>query len=276
MAIPFNSSMIEGVSPMLRAILTFILAFFFINFILNLAKRALLRHAKTKKQLTNIQVFYKLLKYATIIIIIWIVTLSYSGSIAGLGLSIGLFAVIIAWTFMRPLLGAVAWLTIIIKRPFAIGDCIEISNVKGDVEDITLTHIYLRQTGGLVRSGEDPAGSLVIIPNAFFFEQPITNYTDRDNLVLQEVAFIIDYKSNVDRTISIAKNVARQVLEKEMPEYKREPFVITLFQEKCIGVHVRFYAPAQNAAKYVSDISYGILKKINRATHIRIISAPPK
>ncbi len=37
---------------------------------------------------------------------------------------------------------------VIIKRPFEIGDRIIIGDVRGDVIDLTLTHIYISEIGG--------------------------------------------------------------------------------------------------------------------------------
>ena len=203
------------VIAILRAILVPLVVFIIFNFLLNVAKRELLKKARTKKQITNIDLFHKMAKYSLFLLLIIVAAFSYIGSWTGIGISVGFLSVIVAWTLMRPLLGVVAWLTLVIKRPVSIGDRVKIGDVKGDVEDITLTHIYVRETGSLVHGSEDVSGSLAIIPNAFLFEQSITNYTDKDNYVLDEVSFTITYESDIDKASKIATDVARKVLERK-------------------------------------------------------------
>lgn len=272
MAPPFGIEVLNGTTPIVRAIAIPLVIFFLLSPLLNIVKEALLRKARTKKQITNIQLFHKLSKYVLILIVVWIAFLSYAGSLAGLGLSIGFFAVIVAWTFMRPILGVLAWFTIVIKRPFGIGDRIRIENIKGDVEDITLTHIYIRETGGLVRGSEDTAGSLVTIPNAFFFEYPVVNYTDRENYVLQEVTFRVTYESYFEKAAKIAQRVSEQVLNKEIPDYDKKPFVRTLFEDGGIGMHVRYYAPAKDYAKIADKVTYGILKELRKTKKVKLVT----
>ena len=268
---PYGIENIIDFLPLVRALVLPIVAFIALNYLLNFFESKLLSKAKTKKQITNIEMFQKVAKVILIALILWIALLSYVGSFAGLGLSISVFAVIIGWTFMRPLLGVLAWFTIVVRRPFGIGDRIEISDVKGDVEDITFTHIYIRETGGLVRDSEDSAGSLVTIPNAFFFEHPVTNYTDRDHMVLQEVAFNVTYNSNIEKAAQIAVGAAEKVLSKELPENHKAPFVRTFFKGKGMAIHVRFYAPAKNVSLYVSTVTEMIFKEIKKAKGIHLL-----
>ena len=260
--------------PLLRAILIPVAVFIVFNFILNLAKKGLLKKARTKKQITNVELFQKVAKYLLFLILIIVATISYiasgPGSWTGVGISVGFLAVVVAWTMMRPFLGIVAWMTFVIKRPISIGDRIKIGDVKGDVEDITLTHVYVRETGALVHGSEDVSGSLAIVPNAVLFEQSITNYTDKDNYVLDEVSFTITYESNIDEASKIAMNVARKVLRKELPGYVSKLYIRTYMHEEGVGIHVRFFAPAKELGQYTSDITYGILRELRKTRKVKL------
>ena len=275
MVFPFDTAIYSQFAPLVRAILIPVIVFLILNFLLILTKKGLLKKAKTRKQTTNVYLFIKLAKYLMIIVIIWIAIFSYTAAWTGLGLSVGFFAVLIAWTFMRPLLGIIAWLTLVIKRPFVIGDRVKIGDIKGDVEDITLTHIYINETGGLVHGSEDTAGSFVIVPNAVLFEQNIINYTHDDNYVLQEVSFTVTFDSNLDNASKVALEVAKKVLKKEIPEYDKKPFIRTFFHINGVGVHVRFFAPAKELGTFTSNMTYEILKGLKKVKGVKLCSSAP-
>ena len=261
---------LHSIMPLLRAIAIPIAVFIVFNFLLNLTKKGLLKKAKTKKQITNIELFQKVAKYSLVLMLVVVSTLSYIGSWTGIGISVGFLSVIIAWTLMRPLLGMVAWLTLVIKRPISIGDRIKIGDVKGDVEDITLTHIYVRETGALVHGSEDVSGSLAIVPNAFLFEQSITNYTDKDNYVLDEVSFTITYESDIDKASKIAMDIARKVLRKQIPGYVSKLYSRTYLHEEGVGIHVRFFAPAKELGQYTSDITHDLLHALKKTKKVKL------
>jgi small-conductance mechanosensitive channel len=47
----------------------------------------------------------------------------------------------------KPISGVVAWLIIVTRRPFYIGDRIIIAGKKGDISNITLTYFLLDEIG---------------------------------------------------------------------------------------------------------------------------------
>ena len=260
----------DSPTSFLGVILIAVTIFIVFNFILNVTRKNLLKKARTKKQITNIELFQKMAKYSLFLMLLIVVTIAYIGSWAGIGISVGFLAVVVAWTLMRPLLGVVAWLTLVIKRPISIGDRIKIGDVKGDVEDITLTHIYVREAGSLVHGSEDASGSLAIVPNAFIFEHSITNYTDKDNYVLDEVSFTITYRSDIDTASKIAMDVARKVLRKKIPGYVSKIYSRIYLHEEGVGIHVRFFAPAKELGQYTSDITYGILRDLKKTKKVKL------
>ena len=83
---------------------------------------------------------------------------------------------VLGWSLQAPVTGIAAWLMLILKHPFKIGDRVIIAGITGDVMDITLTHVILNQVGGTV-SSEERSGRGILIPNAILFAQTITNYT---------------------------------------------------------------------------------------------------
>ncbi len=188
---------IEGeILLLLRLFIAVLVTFLVLSLILSLLKKKLLIKAKTKKQKSNILLFINMVKYVFILIFLIVLAFSYSGSWAELGLVAGLLTAAAGLALSKPLSGIVAWLVMVTKRPFEIGDRIMIGDVKGDVKDITLTHILLDEVGGTI-DGEERSGRTVIVPNSTLFEEKIINYTAHDDFILDEINTLVTYESNL-------------------------------------------------------------------------------
>jgi len=94
----------------------------------------------------------------------------------------------LGWSLQQPVTGIAAWLMIILKKPFKIGDRVVIAGVTGDVTGITLTHVILNQVGGSI-GGEERSGRGILIPNAILFQHMIINYTlDQEYMLVTAVS----------------------------------------------------------------------------------------
>ena len=252
---------IESFIPFLRTFFTVIIVYLIFSFLLGIIKKRLLEKAKTKRQISNVEIFSKLFRYVTLFILIISAFFSYTGSWTGLGLTVGLLSAAIGFALQKPITGIAAWIMIIAKRPFEIGDRVIIGNVKGDVEDITLTHIYLKEVGGIVPS-EESSGRTIMIPNSILFEQNIINYTLQDDYVLNQVVATVTYESNLDRAIQIALESAEEHTKKFRKEIKEKPYTRISFAPSGIDIHVRYFAPAAKIQGTSSKITKEIYERV--------------
>lgn len=260
---------IEKFIPLIRTIITLVAVFLLFNLIITILKRKLLKKAKTKKQISNVEIFSNVSKYVLILILALAGIFSYSGSWTGFSLSIGLFSAALGWALQKPITGIAAWIMIITKRPFDIGDRIIVGNVRGDVIDITLTHIYISEIGGLV-AGEEISGRTILIPNSILFEQNIINYTSKNEYVLDQVSVTITYESNLDKAIKIILDSANEQTKEFIEKTKKQPYVRTYFEPSGVGVHVRYFAPAKNLQQVSSDITKKIYERIKKEKSVEI------
>jgi len=158
---------------------------------------------------------------------------------------------------------------VIIKRPFEIGDRIIIGNVRGDVTDISLTHIYIGEIGGIV-AGEEKSGRVVMVPNSILFEQNIVNYTySNDEFTLDQVGLTITFESNLDKAMEIVLKAAEKH-RKRFKVDKGEPYVRTFFDPHGMKVWVRYFSPAKRLEELSSEISKEIYENIMRTKNVEI------
>ena len=260
---------LENLIPLFRTIAALVILIIVFNFILSVAKKNLLQRAKTKKQISNVQIFSKIFRYVFFLIIILFAIFTYSGSWTSLGLMVGLLSAALGWALQKPITGIAAWIMVVTRRPFEIGDRIIIGAVRGDVLDVTLTHVYLKEIGGTV-PGEENSGRTIMVPNSILFEQNIINYTLQDEYILSEVIVAVTYESNLDKAIKIAKEAATKITKDFIEHVKRKPYIQTSFQPSGIDVHVKYFVPATRVQEISSSITKEIYDRIMKAKRVEI------
>lgn len=242
-------------------VLIFALIFYLIfNVAINSLKARLLKKARTKRERSNIQISFQLIRYIFTFLIIIFGILSFVGSLAGIGLAAGFITAALGWALQRPIAGFAAWLMVVIKRPFEIGDRIIIGNVSGDVVDINLTHVHIGEIGGTI-AAEESSGRIIMIPNAKLFEEVIINYTKDNENILDEVKFSVTYESNLEEAKTIAINSAKAAL-KDFGSQSKPPYLRVWFQPSGVDVVVRYFVPAANREEVRSNITQDIFRKV--------------
>ena len=271
------SSMFAGLEeyfpPLLRTVIAIVVTFIVLLFVLNLVKRGLLAKANTKKQKSNVLLFVRIVKYLFVLIALIIIAFSYSGSWAELGLVAGLLTAAAGLALSKPISGVVAWVVIVTKRPFEIGDRIKIGEVKGDVRDVTLTHIFIDEVGGTT-SGEEISGRLIAIPNSTLFDTSIINYTANNDFILDEVKTTITYESDLKKAENLIREAVNIVMEsvwEKLPSgFAKEPKIRLAFEDSGVDVIVRYYTLAQDRNRLSTDIVKEIFDRIRGCSDVEI------
>ena len=264
---------LEPYMDIIRILLIIIIAIIVFSLILRLIKRILLRKIKTKKHVSNVSTFIDLLRYIFIIFLLIVVFSTYYGRWSDFGFIAGLLTVALGWALQKPISGVVAWLILTIKRPIHIGDRVIISNIKGDITDITLTHIFLDEVGGTI-IGEERSGRTVMLPTSIIFEEEIINYTHQDDYILDEVRTAITYESDLKK----AEELIMKSVERTMkPLWKKFPKRITRdihnrleFKDSGIDIKVRYFTIATNRNQISTDIRREIFNQIRNTKDVEI------
>ncbi|MCK5458555.1 MAG: mechanosensitive ion channel family protein [Thermoplasmatales archaeon] len=255
----------------LELIAIIIISFIIFNIVLKLIKKSLLEKVKTKKQRSNVTVFTDLLKYLFAFFLIIIGISVYSGKLGDLGFVAGLLTVAVGWALQKPISGVVAWLILVTRQPFHIGDRVIISNMKGDVTNITLTHIFLDEVGGTI-DGEEGSGRTVMIPTSVIFEQEVINYTQRDDYILDEVVTAITYESDLKKAEEIVTDAVDGIMESVREGFpkriRKDSHVRLMFQDSGIDVIIRYYTIATRRNEVTTSIRREIWNSIRKTPSV--------
>ena len=264
---------IEPYEEIIYIILIVILSFTIFSIILKFIKRKLLKRVKRKKQISNVLGFIGLLKFLFFIFLPLIVIFAYFGGWGEVGFLAGLLSVALGMALQKPISGVFAWIIIITRRPFAIGDRIIISDIKGDVHDISLSHIYLEEVGGTIE-GEEKSNRMVMLPTSIIFEEEIINYTGRDDYILDEVTMAITYESDLDLAetmmIDSVKKIMRSYWKSFPKRLSKDPHIRLKCKPSGVDVTVRYNSIATSRNQISTNIIREILRKIAETNKVEI------
>ncbi len=249
--------------PIITTIAIIAIAYIVFSFLLGIVKKSLLKLAKTKKQVSNVEIFSTTIKYVFVFLLVLIAIFSFSGDLTGLGLTLGLFSAAIGFALQKPITGIAAWIMVVTRRPFEIGDRVIIGSVKGDVRDISLTHITLKEIGGIVQT-EENSGRNIMVPNSLLFEQNIVNYTQQDEFVLSQVFFTATYESDLGKAMNIGIQAAKKHIKQFAESMKKEPYARTSFQPSGINISIRFFVPAKRMTEISTEITNEVFERISK------------
>jgi small-conductance mechanosensitive channel len=88
------------------------------------------------------------------------------------------------------------WIFILWRKPFELGDRIEIDGVRGDVVDIGLLHHSLMEIGNWI-AGDDRTGRVLHVPNSSVLSSIVANYNKGwYQHIWDELAVLVTFESN--------------------------------------------------------------------------------
>lgn len=134
---------------------------------------------------------------------------------------LGLLSAGIAFVFREPILNLAGWLFIITRKPFSLGDRVQIDNGQaGDVIDIGLSDFSVLEIGNWV-DADQSTGRVLHLPNSYVFTKTIANYHQGFPYLWHEIAVELTFDSDWERGLEILQEIANtetEVTRKEQAE----------------------------------------------------------
>jgi small-conductance mechanosensitive channel len=220
-----------------------------------------------------------ILGFLTLIIIgaIWIEAIGQFGAFLGL-LTAGL-----AIALKDPLTNIAGWIFILTRKPFTLGDRIQIGEHKGDVIDIRLFQFTILEIGNWV-DAEQSTGRIIHLPNGTVFTSSQANYTTGFKYIWNEISVLITFESNwelakkiltkiiKEHAESLSEDAEKKIIEaskKYMIFYRYlTPTVYTSVRESGILLTMRFMCDARKRRSTEHEVWEDILMEFARQKEI--------
>ena len=131
------------------------------------------------------------------------------GGITGLAASIGIISAGVAIALHAPLTNFAGWIFLTVRRPFTVGDRIQIGDFAGDVIDLRLFAFSLVEIGNWV-DADQSTGRILHVPNGRVFQETVANYTQGFNFIWDEVPVTVTFESDWRKAKEILTEISQR------------------------------------------------------------------
>ncbi|REL38880.1 mechanosensitive ion channel family protein [Rhodohalobacter sp. SW132] len=133
-------------------------------------------------------------------------------AIGSLATFLGLLSAGLAIALRDPVTDMAGWAFLMWRKPFNVGDRIQIGENKGDVVDIRFFKFTILEIGNWVHADQS-TGRLIHIPNHLVLRDPIANYTSDFEFIWNEIEVIFTFETNWRKAKSIIEKITNDHLK---------------------------------------------------------------
>jgi small-conductance mechanosensitive channel len=197
----------------------------------------------------------KVSAYAAMVIGIFVIGRLWFEGFQSIATFLGLLSAGLAIALRDLIINIAAWIFIIWRRPFSIGDRIQIGEHRGDVIDIRIFAFSLMEIGNWV-DAEQTTGRIIHIPNGKVLTEPLANYSKGYEYIWNEVPVLITFESDWQKAKAILQEIAKkhaehlsETAEKQIKEASKKfmifystltPSVITKVKDSGVQLTIRY------------------------------------
>jgi small-conductance mechanosensitive channel len=148
--------------------------------------------------------------YAVILAVVlgWI----WFQGMASLGTFLGLASAGLAVALHDTISNMAGFFFITARKPFAVGDRIQIADVQGDVIDIRLFQFSIVEVGNWV-DADQSTGRIIHVPNSLTLKHPLANSHIGFEYIWNEIPVLITFESNWKKAKELLLGIGRENAE---------------------------------------------------------------
>ncbi|UCC85744.1 MAG: mechanosensitive ion channel family protein [Anaerolineales bacterium] len=213
--------------------------------------------------------------YAAVVLGVLLIGVMWLEDIRSMAVYLGLVSAGLAIALKDPLANLFGWAFILWRRPFVVGDRIQIGQFAGDVIDLRIFQFTLLEIGNWV-DADQSTGRVIHIPNGKVLSEALANYTTGFEYIWNEVPVRVTFESNWEKAKEILQEIAdrhaaqlsqvaadriRQAARRFMILYsKLAPIVYTQVEENGVLLTIRYMCDPRRRRSSEHAIWEDILK----------------
>ena len=215
----------------------------------------------TFRHFEDVKARYRLRKtslYTAVGIIFVVLCMIWFKQIQSVSMVLGLLSAGLAIALQRPIVNLAAWAFILTRRPFEVGDRIQVGEVRGDVIDQRIFQFTMMEIGNWV-DADQSTGRVIHVPNGKVFEEILANYSKGFQYIWDEIPVLVTFESDWRKAKEILLEIANKHADHLGAEAKRRirlaakrfmifyskltPTVYTSVRDCGVLLTLRFLAP---------------------------------
>jgi len=221
--------------------------------------------------------------YVTFLIGFFIISAIWIEEFRSLVTFFGLVSAGIAIALKDPLTDLAGWLFILWRKPFDVGDRIQLGEHAGDVIDIRIFQFTIIEIGNWV-GADQSTGRMLHIPNSKVFVEVLANYSSGFNYIWHEISVLITFESDWVKAKKILTEIVKEhsevfskKAEKKIKDASKKymifyrnltPIVYTSVKDCGVNLTMRFLCDPRQRRSYEQTIWEAILKAFEKYDNI--------
>jgi small-conductance mechanosensitive channel len=225
----------------------------------------------------------KIILYISVLIAVIFLIRVWFGAFESIGTYFGLLSAGLAIALKDLLINFVGWFFILIRKPFRVGDRIQIGDTAGDVIDLRIFQFSIIEIGNWV-DADQSTGRIIHIPNGLVFSKVQANYTAGFEFIWNEIPVLVTFESDWKNAKKILLDAAskhsihfnaeaeRQIkaaAQKFLIFYKNlTPIVYTSVKDSGVMLTIRYLCNARQRRSSEQAILEEVLEQFSQYKNI--------
>jgi small-conductance mechanosensitive channel len=227
------------------------------------------------------RILHLIVALAIAIILVSVIFVNWYAAVAALGVG----SIIVGLAVQTPMKSFIAWIYILIRQPFRVGDRIQIGDATGDVIDVGYLDTTLWEFGGKYISGDHPTGRLIKFPNEKVLDELVYNYSwPLFPYIWNEIKFYVGFGADLEFIANTMQKITEEELGKEMIErvqtfrdllsrtpvdelevHERPRVIFRVNENTWLEAIVRYLVPPREAGRIKTRLIKKLLPALNTA-----------
>ena len=199
--------------------------------------------------------------------------------------ALGVGSIIVGLAVQTPMKSFIAWIHILVRQPFRVGDRIKIDDATGDVIDVGYLDTTLWEFGGQYISGDHPIGLTIRFPNEKVLDSIIYNYSwALFPYIWNEIKFSVAYQSDLEFIAATMQKITEEELGEDMMKrvevfrellaktpvdelevHERPRVIFRVSENTWLDAIVRYVVPPREAGRVKTRLIKKLLAALNAA-----------
>jgi small-conductance mechanosensitive channel len=241
---------------------------------------------RTAEDMKRVYHWRKTIQYTLVFVGLLLVGNIWISNFQSITTFLGLLSAGIAIALKDIFVNIAGWIFIYWRKPFDVGDRIQIGEYKGDVVDLRLFQFSILEVGNWV-DAEQSTGRIVHVPNGKVFTDAQANYSQGFDYIWNEQQIYISMDSDYKKAQSILKELMNTLLQ---PDFKSielalrkaqrqhfisfsqyTPTVYIKIQERGIQLSLRYLCNPRKRRFFEHQLTESILDRFKAEKGIKIV-----
>ena len=162
----------------------------------------------------------RIIRFLSLVFSLIVVVSFLFKSLYAAALSVGLFSLVVGFALQAPITSFIAWVYLIFRRSYLVGDRIQIKGLRGDVVEISYLDTSILECSGDYLGNDRMSGRIIRFPNSLILREEVINYSGPQiPFIWDETAIQVLYTTDLEFVEQCLLEAAHKDFKEHYPHH---------------------------------------------------------